>query len=111
MKKISVNFPKPTKEKNDNGTEIDRKFREIGKRGKDLEKRCKVLEQQGNELKLIGKQPVVGTEPRKKKKDKARKRWNLLRNMLLAFGLKRHKSLNVSCKLKHCKAIEIISQF
>ena len=94
MKKISVNFPKQVKEKNDNDPEME----ERGKTGKDLEKRCKDLEQQGNELKLMKKQPEAETEPRKKKKEKARKRWNLLKYMLLAFGLKRRKSFNVSYK-------------
>ena len=35
-------------------------------------------------------------EPKKKKNGKARKSWNLLKNMLLAFRLKRGESLHVS---------------
>ena len=40
--------------------------------------------------------PNVRREPKKKKNEKARKKWKLLKNMLLAFRLKRDASSPVS---------------
>ena len=43
--------------------------------------------------KLDTAEPNVRREPKKKKSGKARKKWNLLKNMLLAFRLKRGESI------------------
>ena len=99
MKKMFVHYPQEVYKKKGKNPEINRNDHEAEERGKNSDKRCKVLGKRGKESELMGKESDSANEPTKKKKQRARKRWKLLKNMLLAFGFKRHKSSNVSSKL------------
>ena len=86
---MKKNFPGQTVGKSDFDDEIDVKYQKSYEREKGLEK-IDVLK------KVDAAGPNVRREPKKKKNEKARKKWNLLKNMLLAFRLKRSESLHVS---------------
>ena len=59
-----------------------------------------ILEKTGALKKQDPVEPNGRKEPKKKKNGKARKKWNLLKNMLLAFRMKRGESSQVSFKFK-----------
>ena len=86
---MKKNFPRQTVGKSDFDDEIDVKYPKSYEREKGLE-RIDVLKKED----AAG--PNVIREPKKKKNEKARKKWNLLKNTMLAFRLKRGESLHVS---------------
>ena len=86
---MDKNFPKQTVGKSDFDDEIDVKYPKSYEREKGLE-RIDVLKN------VDAAGPNVRREPKKKKNEKARKKWNLLKNMLLAFRLKQGESSHVS---------------
>ena len=100
---MKKNFPGQTVGKSDFDDEIDVKYPKSYEREKGLE-RIDVLK------KGDAAGPNFRRGPKKKKNEKARKKWNLLKNMLLAFKLKQgessHVSLYFNCIGKFLKTTE-----